>query len=201
MPVQHSIWKVSVRPERLSPASLASERLLESMIVADCGILSDQWMLIGQQERTPYGGRVDLLALAPDSSVVLIELKREQTPREVVAQAIDYAAWLEELVPLDFAGIYERFHPNRSLGDDFRERFGQPLDEQGLGSHQIVIVASSLDDSTERIIRYLGDRDVAVNVIFFQVFSYGDDQFISRASRSERRKRRRQIGSPAAFVN
>ena len=56
-----------------------------------------------------------------------------------------------------------------------------PLDEQGLKSHQIVIVASSLDDSTERIIRYLGQRDIAINVIFFQVFSYGSDQFISRA--------------------
>jgi hypothetical protein len=181
MPIQHSIWKVSAQPERLSPASLASEQLLESMIVANCGILSDQWMLIGQQEKTPYSGRIDLLALAPDSSVVLIELKRNQTPREVVAQALDYAAWLEELSPRDVASIYQRFRPNRNLGDDFRQRFGLPLDEQGLKSHQIVIVASSLDDSTERIIRYLGQRDIAINVIFFQVFSYGSDQFISRA--------------------
>jgi hypothetical protein len=48
-------------------------------------------MLIGRQEDTGLGGRVDLLAVAPDGAVVLIELKRERTPREVLAQAVDYS--------------------------------------------------------------------------------------------------------------
>jgi RecB family endonuclease NucS len=46
-------------------------------------------MLIGRQENTGHGGRIDLVALAPDASLVLIELKRDKTPREVVAQALD----------------------------------------------------------------------------------------------------------------
>ena len=121
------------------------------------------------------------MALAPDGSVVLIELKRNQTPREVVAQALDYAAWLQELTSSDIVNIYSRFKPSRSLGDDFRGRFGQTLDEEALQSHQIVIVAASLDDSTERIVRYLSERDIPINVIYFQVFSAGSDQFISRA--------------------
>ena len=43
------------------------------------------------------GGRIDLLAIAPDASLVLIDLKRDRTPREVVAQALDYASWVEQL--------------------------------------------------------------------------------------------------------
>ena len=35
------------------------------------------------------GGRIDLLALEPDSSLVLIEIKRDRTPRELGAQALD----------------------------------------------------------------------------------------------------------------
>jgi RecB family endonuclease NucS len=54
-------------------------------------------MLIGRQEDTGLGGRIDLLAIAPDGSPILIELKRDRTPREVVAQAIDYASWVEKL--------------------------------------------------------------------------------------------------------
>jgi hypothetical protein len=181
MPIRHTIWKVSDRPERLSSALLASEQALEEMIVSDCGILSDQWMLIGRQERTPYSGRIDLLALAPDSSLVLIELKRDQTPRDVVAQSIDYAAWLEELEPSDITEIYRRFKPNHSLEQDFKERFGEPLDEEGLRRHQIVIVAGSLDGSTERIIKYLSQRGLAINVMQFQVFSHGAEQLLSRA--------------------
>jgi len=37
------------------------------------------------------GGRIDLLAIAPDGALVIIEIKRGRTPREVVAQALDYA--------------------------------------------------------------------------------------------------------------
>lgn len=65
------------------------------MIVAAPALISDEWMLIGRQEDTGFGGRIDLLAVAPDGSLVLIELKRNQTPRQVVAQAIDYASWVQ----------------------------------------------------------------------------------------------------------
>ena len=87
MPIRTQIWTVSAQPMLLKNARLTSEQWLEDMIVATPALLSDDWMLIGRQESTGQGGRVDLLALAPDASLVLIELKRERTPREVVAQA------------------------------------------------------------------------------------------------------------------
>lgn len=182
MPIRAAIWKVSTQPEQLSESSLTQEQLLETMIVAAPGILSDEWMLIGRQEDTGFGGRVDLLAIAPDGSLVLIELKRHRTPREVVAQAIDYASWVEKLGADDVAAIYGRFAPGRSLAQDFRQRFGRDLDEETLNeSHQIIVVASTLDDSTERIVAYLSERDIPINVLFFQVFSHGTDQLLSRA--------------------
>ncbi|QTF06483.1 hypothetical protein HC231_19205 [Brenneria izadpanahii] len=62
-------------PEPLSISRLANEQLLEKMILRDPSILSNEWMLIGHQERTLDGGRIDLLAIAPDASLILIELK------------------------------------------------------------------------------------------------------------------------------
>lgn len=182
MPIRTSIWKVGARPERLVECSLESERLLEEMIVASPSLLSEEWMLIGRQEHTGSGGRIDLLAIAPDASLVLIELKRDRTPREVVAQALDYASWVEGLGAADIASIYGRFAPGSSLADDFRQRFGGDLDEQGLnGSHQIIIVAASLDDSSERIVAYLSERDIPINVLCFQVFSVDGKQLLSRS--------------------
>lgn len=75
------------------------------MILAAPQLLSDEWLLIGQQEDTGYCGRIDLLAVAPDGSLVLIELKRDRTPREVVAQALDYAGWVEGLAAQDTNSI------------------------------------------------------------------------------------------------
>src|SRR5512144_3151419 len=97
MPVRTTLWKVGPQPQPLEVSSLAKEQLLEDMIVATPRMLSDEWMLIGRQEDTGFGGRIDLLAIAPDGSLVLIELKRDRTPREVVAQALDYAVWVDAL--------------------------------------------------------------------------------------------------------
>ena len=182
MPIRHAIWTVGSQPIELKDATLPSEQVLEAMIVSAPRILSDEWMLIGRQEDTGYGGRIDLLAIAPDGSLVLIELKRSRTPREVVAQTLDYASWVDALEADDIARIYGRFKPNGNLAEDFKARFGRVLDEDTLNeSHEMVIVASELDPGTERIVRYLEERGIAINVLFFQVFQNGKDQMLSRA--------------------
>jgi hypothetical protein len=182
MPIQHAIWKIGPKPEMLPTSALAKEQILEEMIAADPRILSDEWMLIGRQEQTALSGTLDLLAVAPDGSLVLIELKRNKTPRDVVAQALDYAVWVEKLRPEDIAAIYGRFAPGRSLSEDFQKRFGHALEEDSLNhNHQIIIVASLLDASSERIVSYLSERDIPINVLCFQVFAHGKDQLLSRA--------------------
>ncbi|WP_312272161.1 endonuclease NucS domain-containing protein [Pseudomonas sp.] len=182
MPIRTQIWTVGVQPELLKGAQLVSEQLLEDMVVQAPGLLSDDWMLIGRQENTGHGGRIDLLALAPDASLVLIELKRDRTPREVVAQALDYAAWVEKLKVEEIAAIYRRFKAGGDLVTDYQTRFGSEWNEEALNqSHQIVIVAAELDASSERIVAYLSERDIAINVLCFQVFQLGDQQLISRA--------------------
>ncbi|EXI71548.1 MAG: hypothetical protein AW07_03610 [Candidatus Accumulibacter sp. SK-11] len=70
MPIRPGLWKVSATPQPLPEAQLANERKLEDMIVAAPKLLSDEWMLIGRQEDTGFGGRIDLLAIAPDGALV-----------------------------------------------------------------------------------------------------------------------------------
>lgn len=182
MPIQHAIWTVGASPTPLPPSRLPSENALEAMIVKDPRILSSEWMLIGRQEVTSFGGRIDLLAIAPDGSLVLIELKRDRTPREIVAQALDYAYWVEQLTAEKIAQIYHRYSNGGNLDEAFVKRFGSELEEDALNaSHQIIVVAAELDDSTERIVSYLSARDIAINVAFFQVFQQGEQQFLSRA--------------------
>jgi Endonuclease NucS len=174
MPIHHAIWRIGEQPAPLVMSRMANEQHLEDMIVRDPRILSNEWMVIGRQEITSHGGRVDLLAIAPDGSLVVIELKRDRTARETVAQALDYASWVEQLGPEKIAQIYQRFSNGGSLDEAFRQRFGVELDEETLNqSHQIVVVAAELDPSTERIITYLNAREIAINVLFFQVFEHG----------------------------
>jgi hypothetical protein len=182
MPIKHSLWRVGPKPQLLQEATLPSEALLEEMIVASPEILAPEWMMIGRQEDTGFGGRIDLLALAPDGALILIELKRGKTPREVVAQAIDYASWAERLEAQDITRIYARFSGGKSLDEAFKARFGTALDPETLNqSHQIVIVAATLDAASERIVDYLNRRDIPINVLCFQVFETDAGHLLSRA--------------------
>ena len=132
MPVHHAIWRIGENPQPLPISKLTSEQLLEKMILNDPSILSDQWMIIGHQENTLDKGRIDLLAIAPDASLILIELKRDRTPREVVAQALDYASWVDDLSADGLSQIYDRFSGGGNLDDAFRQRFNAELEDDSI---------------------------------------------------------------------
>ena len=160
---------------------LDSEKALEDMIHADVSILSDRWMLIGRQVNTTFGGYIDLLAIDADGSLIIIELKKHKTPRDVIAQAIDYASWVKKLSPEKVADIYAKFSSGGSLDQAYAERFGSKLEEDDLNqTHQMLVVAAELDPSTERIVSYLSDMDIPINVLFFKVFKDGDNTYLSR---------------------
>lgn len=182
MPVHHAIWRVGEKPQPLTISKLASEQLLEKMILNDPTILSDQWMIIRHQELTLDKGRINLLAIAPDASLMLIELKHDRTPREVVAQALDHTSWMDDLTADRLSQIYEKFSAGGNLDEAFKQRFNTELEEESLNqSHQIIIVAAELDPSTERIVDYLSKNGISINVLFFKVFQHSDEQFLSRA--------------------
>jgi hypothetical protein len=114
--------------------------------------------------------------------LVLIELKRDRTPREVVAQALDYASWVEQLQASEIAGIYRQYADGADLADAFERRFGRVLPEEELNAgHSIVIVAAELDPASERIVQYLAARDIEINVLFFRIFQGPQGQLLSRA--------------------
>ena len=182
MPIHQSLWRLTDTAERLSTAKLQTEKQLEDFIVAQPDMLDSNWILIGRQIHTDFKGIIDLLALQPDGTPVIIELKRDRTPRDVLAQTLDYASWLEELEASRLQRIYEDFIPGGNLAVDFQERFGTAFDEQALeNDHLMVIVASELDSSTERIVKYLSKRGININALFFQVFQGNDELLLSRS--------------------
>ena len=153
------------------------------MIVAAPEILSPEWMIIGRQWVTGYRGKLDLLALAPDGALIIIELKRAKTPRDVVAQAIDYASWAESLDTDDIARIYADFSKGETLAALFKSASANPW-MKILG--EIKAIRSSLlpllsTVAVKRIVNYLNKRDIAINVLFFQVFDTTEGSLLSRA--------------------
>lgn len=176
------LWTVeNGRLAELTKAPLDNEERLEQWIANDISLLGLNVLIIGRQSRTPSGGRIDLLAIDQQGDLVLLELKRDRTPREVVAQALDYASWVAGLLPLQIEELAQKYL-KKPLGEGFQERFKTSLPEVINNDHRIVIVAAELDESSERIVQYLSTRhSLNINVVFFTCFRQGKKEFVGRA--------------------
>jgi hypothetical protein len=189
---------------------MGDEKRLESIIAADIGILGlGPLMLLGRQIVTDQGSRIDLLALDRDGTLYVVELKRDRTPRETVAQVLDYGAWVRRLSAERLAHLFETgpFANSRTLNAAFDEQFEQPLPEIINESHRLVIVASVLDQSTERIVEYLlDDYGVPINVVLFRYFQDGQAEYLGRSwlrdpDVAEQRTRAAEIKRPTGEWN
>lgn len=181
MPIEVGIWKVNDGIKKVSFSPIESERKLEDILVKDLSILSENLLLIGRQIQTDYGKYIDMLAIDADGNLHIIELKKNRTPRDVVAQAIDYASWVQNLSYEQILKIYEEKN-DKPLEEAFDEKFNNSLPDKINDTHQIMIVSAQLDSETERIINYLSNNfDVPINAVFFRYFEEGEQQFITRS--------------------
>lgn len=182
MAIIQAIWSLEDKKE-LQTSSLINENELEDMIAENISLLSDEWLIVGRQVRTLYGGEIDLLCIDIGGNLIVVELKKNKTPREVTAQALDYASWVNDIDTEELAEIYLRHTKGeKSLDDAFFERFGTKLIENIDDTDtQIVIVATGMDGSTERIIKYLKGFGLDISVLFFNIFEHEGKRLLSRA--------------------
>jgi len=175
-----SLWKISgEKLEKVAAGSLSSEDKLESWIAGDPAILGLDIMLIGRQVTTDFGGRIDLLGINREGDINIIELKRDRTPREVVAQVLDYASWVSKLTTKRVHDLAQK-HLGQPLPKAFREHFDAPLPENLNNAHSMVIVAGSLDSSSQRIVEYLAEEcGISINTAFFNFFADGGHEYLA----------------------
>lgn len=182
MPVRMALWKIEAEaPVELPRTRLNLESRLEDWIAKDPNILGLDLLIIGRQVHTESGGKIDLLAIDQSGNVIVLELKRDKTPRDIVAQVLDYASWVKDWTPKHLDQIAKGYL-NESLDVAFSERFNADLPESLNVSHSMVIIASELDESSERIIQYLVDQyGMNINAIFFNFFTDDGRELLGRS--------------------
>ena len=149
---------------------LANENLIESWVAKQPELLGLDILIIGRQVVTDFGGRIDLLGIDLEGNLIIVELKRDRTPREIIAQILDYASWASSLTTRQLHEI-ALGHLRQRLDVAFRERFDAALPQALNETHTMVIVASAFDASSQRIVRYLSEvHDIAINTVFFTIF-------------------------------
>jgi hypothetical protein len=181
MPVEIGLWRIDGgRSVRLASSAMSLESRLETMIESDPTILGDSLLLIGRQVPTGFG-LVDLLGIDAEGTLHVIELKRDRTPRDVVAQVLDYGSWVSALSHDHILELFARYRPAKAFEEMFAERFGDAPPEQLNAARRLTIVASEVDAATERIVTYLANEfSVPVNVVFFRHYADDGREYLAR---------------------
>jgi hypothetical protein len=181
MPVEMAMWRMtSAGPQLLESSRLDFEERLEDMIVNDPTLIGLPIMVLGRQVPTEYGGFVDVLGMDAEGRIHVIEVKRDRTPREVVAQILDYGSWAQDVT---LAGASEIFAAKigGSLEEAFADHFSAAMPDAFNADQQLTIVASELDAASDRIVEYLASRyDVPLNAVFFRHFKDGSNEYLAR---------------------
>jgi hypothetical protein len=181
MPVEMAMWRMtSAGPQLLESSRLDFEERLEDMIVNDPSLIGLPIMVLGRQVPTEYGGFVDVLGVDAEGRIHVIEVKRDRTPREVVAQILDYGSWAQDVT---LAGASEIFAAKigGSLEEAFADHFSAAMPDAFNADQQLTIVASELDAASDRIVEYLASRyDVPLNAVFFRHFKDGPNEYLAR---------------------
>lgn len=153
------------------------EKVLEDWLESNPdGILEDgRILIIGRQVLTDLGKRIDLLGLDRDGNVVVVELKRDRTPRDTIAQALEYASFVERLDIDKLEGILRLYTSNEVLGlaEHHREYFRlDTSDAVAFNKDQRVVVIgqhiTSEIKQTASFLRTKGIRITCVEFTFFQ---------------------------------
>jgi hypothetical protein len=164
MPEEVRLWQVDKDSLiEISRAKLDKEDRIEKWVLRDISVLAPDLLVIGEQVETAYGKFIDLLCIDSSGGLVIVELKRDKTPREVTAQALDYASWVKALNAEDIEATAAKHFKGESLDSAFRKKFTADLPDVLNEHHSMFVVASEIDDSTERIIRYLSEAGIAIN--------------------------------------
>ena len=106
----------------------------------------------------------DLLGVDSEGNLIIVELKRDRAPRDVIAQLLEYAVWASELSEDQIHQIAETYFATRDkfkgkgFHDTFREKFDIPeIDElpvlnRGL---RLFVVAEEVPTRVARVCRFL----------------------------------------------
>ena len=165
---QIKLWKIeSGDVIKINKEPFDYEHRLEKWLIEDISILSQNLAVIGSQVVSPYGKKIDILAINSSGDLVIIEFKRNKPNREVIAQVLDSAAWIKDLCRDELTNILNTYGKSecKDIEEFFAATFHKNAEETELNSdHQMIIVGSEIDESTVRIIKYLAKEPYYLNI-------------------------------------
>ncbi|TEU19596.1 MAG: DNA repair protein MmcB-related protein [Anaerolineales bacterium] len=183
------MYKVDAEDKQLIPLTPKSfgdlgvmERFdIQEWIEKTPSVLGQELLVIAKELPLPSGIRLDLLAIDKQANLVIIELKRGESGRDVEWQAIKYASYCSNFLPDEIFTYYAQYL--QSDTDEAQLSIEEFIDEEldNLNqSQQIILVANEFHPDVVSAVLWLRDYGIEIKCIRLRPYIDNDgDLFIT----------------------
>jgi len=130
-------------------------------------------LIVGRQVTTNLNTFIDLLGIDKEGNAVVIELKREKTPRETVAQILEYASFVENLNYEQLNKIYQEYSGDEMSLEEYHQQFFQSNQDSKVAfnkSSKLMIVAQTISTEIKQTALYLRKKGIDIYCLEFKYF-------------------------------
>ena len=174
--------------KRFSDLGLRERVDLQEWIAGTPEALGEELLII-QKEFDGFADtreRLDLLALDKDGKLVIIENKRDDTGRDVVWQAIKYAAYCSNLNKVEIVDMFQRYLDRRSERKSAETIICEFLDEDSLDEvvlnagheQRIMLIAGNFRKEVTAAVLWLLGHGIRAQCFRVVPYCFADEIFV-----------------------
>jgi len=159
-------------------------------------------LIIGRQVTTNLNTFIDLLGIDEFGNTVVIELKRDKTPRETLAQLVEYASFIDNLDYEQLNEIFQNYSSEEFELEDYHQQYYENYSNNNISwnkNSKLVIVAQDITKEIKQTSLYLRKKGIEVYCVEFKYFInktnikmissdfiVGDEEFIRQKVKSDK---------------
>ena len=179
---------VRLEERRFSDLKLREREHLQEWLAHTPEALGEELLII-QKEFDGFADtreRLDLLALDKEGRLVVIENKLDDSGRDVVWQALKYAAYCSNLKQKDIVAIYQKYLDRSSEDEDAEAKLRDFLDVEDLdeivlnkrNEQRLVLIAANFRKEVTAAVLWLLGHEVLAQCFRVVPYSFGEEVFI-----------------------
>jgi len=169
-----------LNPIKFGDIELKEKFDIEVWIRKNPKILGENLLIISEQTFLPSGRQPDLLALDKSGNLVIIELKKDDSGKEIHWQTITYAANFSEFLYSDIIDLYEKYLNDLGITEpnpkDKIEEFIEEDIEKINQKQRLILVSKEFHPDVLRAVLWLRDFEIDIKCIRLKPFIDENDQ-------------------------
>ncbi len=134
---------------------------------------NEKILIIGRQVTTNHNTFIDLLGIDIQGNTVTIEHKRDKTPRETIAQILEYASYIENLNYEQLNDIFQNYSGDEISLDEYHQQYFDNNDNNKVSFNKttkLFIIAQNISSEIKQTALFLYKKGIEIYCVEFKYF-------------------------------